>query len=69
MVLDSALLHDDICHMATRNFRINRNIAIINRAMPNVMIAFSTTDKCAAIFFQYIPDNSFIFSHYRHTFA
>lgn len=69
MMLDPALLHDDICHVSAWDFRINGHIFVVNGAVPYIVIAFAVPDECAPVFFESPSDDFFIFGHYKHTFA
>ena len=64
MIVYPALFHDSVRRMTRFDFRIHRYVFIGMRAEPDIVVAFSVTDKPAAVLLQNFPYFLFVLGHY-----
>ena len=58
-----ALLHDCICCKTRLNLSIHHNIDVRDRAIPDIVITFTMSDKITTMLSQYFSYLFFVFSH------
>ena len=67
MILDTRLFHNAVGDVADADFTVNGKVSAVDRAVPDVMIAFTVPHKIAAVFPQNVPDLVLVFGHYAIT--
>ena len=63
--INSTLLQDCISCMAWFYFCIHRYMVVGNRAVPDIVVTFSTTCKSTVVLHKNFTDSFFVFGHYR----